>query len=377
MVRRTQSRRGVVILIVLSLLVLFVLLVVTFAIVAGQYRRAAQAVGRREWLGEDPQKTADRVMYALVREPELSHTGSAFRGHALLTDVYGIPVNRLTIGRRGSQDDERSSVRQRHPVGWRTDRAVRFYSHRYYRYRLARDNQRFVERLLQRQRADVPRWPFAGQQHARRRLCRIRQPGRTEVRIMNPNNDGTAIQVPAVGNTFLLNGKPFVGTGFGFDSSATAGSPRLTDEALKPNRIGQAVYYPSNPTRTDTLVHFVNGGPNESYDAADYQNMIMAAVAYDPTRSSMRVLPSFHREELISYWRNLRPVRLRGTESWGTLDNPSNVPADWSCSGNPSYRQFRRKIVFRPMPWDHPNFTGSNRGIRRLDRVPRNKSTTL
>ena len=70
MIRKPKPRRGVVILVVLSLLVLFVLLVVTFSIVAGQYRRAAQAHARKEWLGEDPQKIADRVMYALLREPD-------------------------------------------------------------------------------------------------------------------------------------------------------------------------------------------------------------------------------------------------------------------------------------------------------------------
>ncbi len=113
MVRRPQPRRGVVILIVLSLLVLFVLLVVTFAIVAGQYRRAAQAVGRREWLGEDPQKTADRVMYALVREPDLNQTGSPFRGHAL-ADGRLWP---LLQGQR---------VRQCHLTGGRPDREFNF-----------------------------------------------------------------------------------------------------------------------------------------------------------------------------------------------------------------------------------------------------------
>lgn len=358
MVRRTQSRRGVVILIVLSLLVLFVLLVVTFAIVAGQYRRAAQAVGRREWLGEDPQKTADRVMYTLVREPGLDHTGSPFRGHALLTDVYGIPVNRPATGDvvpktmkgrvwanvtplAGGQIVQFDFVHlDTSSTGWpvtTNDSLSGFYDG---------SVLTFLDGPLQGNSARVVAYAEQSTDVYR-------------VRIVNPNNDGTAVQVPAVNNTFLLNGKPFVGTGFGYDSTAASGSPRLTDEALKPNRIGQPIYYPSTPARTDTLIHFVNGGPNESYDAADYQNMILGAVAYDSSISNTRVLPSFHRPELISYWRNLTSSPS-ATESWGTLDNPSVVPADWTSSANPSHRQFRRKLVFRPMPWDHPNFTGSN-----------------
>ena len=358
MVYRPQDRRGVVILIVLSLLVLFVLLVVTFAIVAGQYRRAAQAVGRREWLGEDPQKTADRVMYTLVREPGLDHTGSPFRGHALLTDVYGIPVNRPATGDvvpktmkgrvsanvtplAGGQIVQFDFVHlDTSSTGWpvtTNDSLSGFYDG---------SVLTFLDGPLQGNSARVV--AYAEQ-----------STGVYRVRIVNPNNDGTAVQVPAVNNTFLLNGKPFVGTGFGYDSTAASGSPRLTDEALKPNRIGQPIYYPSTPARTDTLIHFVNGGPNESYDAADYQNMILGVVAYDSSISNTRVLPSFHRPELISYWRNLTSSPS-ATESWGTLDNPSVVPADWTSSANPSHRQFRRKLVFRPMPWDHPNFTGSN-----------------
>ncbi len=89
--------------------------------------------------------------------------------------------------------------------------------------------------------------------------------------------------LPQNGDTFVLNGKPFVGTGFGYDPAAVPGPrgcppksiPKL--EALMPNRTGR------QSRRLCSTV--LAGGANESYDAADYQNMILAAVAYDPLDS--------------------------------------------------------------------------------------------
>jgi hypothetical protein len=87
MVRRNKRRRGVVILVVLSLLVLFTLLVVTYAIVSGQYRRAAEAFARQELLGVQPQKDLDRAFYQILRDtPQRT---SAVRYHSLLRDYYG------------------------------------------------------------------------------------------------------------------------------------------------------------------------------------------------------------------------------------------------------------------------------------------------
>lgn len=320
MIRHPQSRRGVVILIVLSLLVLFVLLVVTFAIVAGQYRRAALAVGRQEWLGEDPQKTADRVMYALLREPDVNQLGSPFRGHALLTDVYGKSMRGQVSGNAtplaGGQ-----IVQFNFTPSWTprdSDQLNGFYNG---------SVLTFVDGPLQKVSARVVAYAYTS--------------GATPVytlRIMDPENDGTSILLPQNGNTFVLNGKPFVGTGFGYVSNAV-GSPRLSAEALKPNRVGDDLA---------TLLSWVAGGANESYDAADYQNLILAAV------TPGGVLPSFHRPDLISYWGNTRDA-----SSWGTVTDPTKVPADWP-SLSIANRDFRRKLIFRPMPWDHPNFTGSN-----------------
>ena len=60
---RVMFRYFVVLLVVLSLLVLFVLVAVTYAVVAGHFKRAALAASRSEIWGDDPFKYTDRAAY--------------------------------------------------------------------------------------------------------------------------------------------------------------------------------------------------------------------------------------------------------------------------------------------------------------------------
>jgi len=350
MIRKPQSRRGVVILVVLSLLVLFVLLVVTYAIIAGQYRRAAQAYARKEWLGEDPQKIVDRVMYALVREPQVNQTNSPLRGHSLLGDVYGdslqgavsVAPTSLAGGQILEFSDSSlmsSSPKFRNLSGFYNGSVLTFSSG-----------------ALQGTSTRVVGYRYSQQPN----------PNPTNhvytFRIMPPAVSGPTPLLPSVGDTFVLNGKPFVGTGFGYDSTAGSGTPRLTEEALKPNRVGQVFYDSSNPSNPNTVKFFVNGGANESYDAPDYQNMIMAAV------TTNGVLPSFHRPELIRYWIE-RDSGNSDPNGWNKLDtkytgrpaiSPADTPQNVYTALTSNNITLRRRIVFRPMPWEHPDFTGSN-----------------
>jgi hypothetical protein len=336
MIRKPQSRRGVVILVVLSLLVLFVLLVVTYAIIAGQYRRAAQSYARKEWLGEDPQKIADRVMYALVREPDVNQTWSSLRGHSLLRDVYGGSVVGTVSGATTFLpivSTPGGQILQFAFTSSTTPKALKgFYNGSVLTFVKTSANSRQLQGVSTR---------IVGYDHSA-------SPATYTLRIMNPMHDGIDPSIqPQVNDEFVINFKPFVGTGFGYVGT-TAGSPRLSVEALKPNRAGDNLA---------TFTSFVTGGANESYDAPDYQNMIMAAV------TANGVLPSFHRPELITHW------IARDPSSWNTLGSPgapaSTVPAITPTSNvyaglSQANRDFRRKLIFRPMPWDHPDFTGSN-----------------
>ncbi|MFM8250417.1 MAG: hypothetical protein ACKOBW_02340, partial [Planctomycetota bacterium] len=82
---RLEDRRGVVLLIVISLLMLFSLVAVTFAIVAGQFKHAAVASAKVELVGDPPKKDLDTIMYSLLRD---TTSRTSIQGHSLLKDLY-------------------------------------------------------------------------------------------------------------------------------------------------------------------------------------------------------------------------------------------------------------------------------------------------
>ena len=84
---RRNQKRGVVLLIVLSLLVLFILVGVTFVVVAGHYRRGAESVARYGRAGDDPRKLFEIAAKQLIRGT--TNERSALLGQSLLRDFYG------------------------------------------------------------------------------------------------------------------------------------------------------------------------------------------------------------------------------------------------------------------------------------------------
>ena len=85
--QRRPARRGVLLLIVLSLLVLFVLIGVTFVVVAGQYTRAAKAYAKHEQKGDRPQQELDDALMMLLRGS--TDVNNPLYSHSLLEDLYG------------------------------------------------------------------------------------------------------------------------------------------------------------------------------------------------------------------------------------------------------------------------------------------------
>ncbi len=106
-------------------------------------------------------------------------------------------------------------------------------------------------------------------------------------------------QVPPAGATFLINGVPFSGTGFGYNVATgnlnmtttitTAAGPLTCPLALLPNDTTQN----RNPP----------GGANTDYTAPDFQHMVLAAqVPTTATPPVIQTLPSMHRPALCRYW---------------------------------------------------------------------------
>jgi hypothetical protein len=280
---------------------------------------------------------------------------------------------------------------------------------------------------------------------------------RVGFRVMTfPRADGQSLTIDTSNNnltdlanaTFIVNGRPFNGTGVGYDALAGVAEPRLTaveatpyyvnpddylgtEIALTPNSrfvdlslvihgaptipiaIPSGEPYILNdmrvPPPTVGYPNFVGpGGADESYDAADFQNMFLALQTVSPramgrvvtdagifeatdpntTGNFLRLdiedlpMPSFHRPDLVNYWFH----RLLNASWFTTETNDVNERArivmqpygpdgirdtvddpDAALEILDQIVAFRRKIMLRPLREDHPNFDGSNPMSRPVD----------
>lgn len=378
MLRKSNARRGVVILVVLSLLVLFVLLVVTFAIVAGQYRRTAQAYARKELLGLEPQKDLDRAFYELVRDT--TFRSSSLRFHSLLRDYYGgdgfrgvlrsgtdlnsvnttdppnPPASTNAYGYSGQQlmdlvvnldpangvvvvstdGVDLTATHQTTPGYYGGLREIPGYYNGCVLTILSGKAKGVSTRIVGydfvSSTSGSPKYPY--------------------FRVVAPRTDSGQVIAPTDlgGAAFLVNGRPFSGTGFGLEDTSTT-NHKLTASDVQtgqpaslvpnygplpviPQRVdrGGGVYGAPLATHVPNDVKVVlNGDADEGYDTADYQNMFLAMMKPDGST----IIPSFHRPELISYWQ-----------------------ANYSGSGTYATDfDFQRRVSLRPIEL---NFDGSN-----------------
>ena len=211
--------------------------------------------------------------------------------------------------------------------------------------------------------------------------------------------DGIA---PNSGDHFLVNRRPFAGTGFGFRPLAFQQNlsnityTRLLDAmdpgtiAFFPNFNPSNVYSSNNqpiynkgaglqyallpnprrgvfsPLNSGTpLTAYLDpagpGGANEDYDPPDFQNMLLAMRVWSSQSGTLVTpLPSLHRPDLIQYWNNRwKNQPLSASSQYLIAPVPGTVtPAPTtfdaiSSSGNPtnfaSARNLLRKIVLRPL----------------------------
>ncbi len=85
--RRTPRRRGILLLVVLSLLVLFAMIAVTFMLLAGNYRKVSLAASKAELVGDDPRREIDDAFGQLIRGT--LNPNSSLLDQDLLGDLHG------------------------------------------------------------------------------------------------------------------------------------------------------------------------------------------------------------------------------------------------------------------------------------------------
>ncbi|MFP6649002.1 MAG: hypothetical protein VB817_06060, partial [Pirellulaceae bacterium] len=261
MVRRKKENSGVVLLVVVSLLALFVLIGVTYVLVASQYRRAATMDARTKFLHIDPQMHLDRAMYQLVRDTY--NTGSVLQGHGLLRDMYGAEIEGGIVSqfRYLPGTTQQSQVLEVQCILYR---------------QADMDGDGIFESPLDR---PFPRDYFNGrvfsflEGNPKNTSSRVIDyiplnlvPGSMNVdangnpmpcnptqvhgifRLLLPESEWSISPAPTAGGRFIVNGRPFNGIGFGYQ-----GTRYLSDEALYPNRV----------LRPAGFLNYVSGGADE------------------------------------------------------------------------------------------------------------------
>jgi hypothetical protein len=139
----------------------------------------------------------------------------------------------------------------------------------------------------------------------------------------------------ATGGTwrFIINSPAFSGTGEGVNSSAAPGTAILSAKADNPAEVEvpdlPRVFLPNLPTYGDSVKM------NPDYPAPDHLTWFLAWYDIDGTTGRIsNIIPSFHRPQIIRYLHSL-----------GVDETTPNA---------------LRAATLRPLPTDHPNFTGSN-----------------
>ncbi len=87
---RSEERRGVLLLVILSLLILFVMIAVTYVLVAAKHLQTSKNYARVATTGDTPQHLLDGAMGQVLRGSQNLY--SVIYPHSLLEDFYGGPA---------------------------------------------------------------------------------------------------------------------------------------------------------------------------------------------------------------------------------------------------------------------------------------------
>lgn len=399
--RHTRSRRGALLLVVLSVLVLFALIGITYVVSASAFKKGADAFKRRDPNHDDPQKEIDAVALQVLRGPRPG-VFSTIQGHDLLGDMYGNqsrrgtitdvdatpgphdgsagnPVIRefmkITVSSSGSNNLQRFTPVQGHYNGC----VMTFLSG----HAKGRSTRIVGYNPLQLNGSSAEFWVDAT--------------SHTKDQSLFPSQGDATTPADQV----LINGRPFSGVGFGYlRANGVAGATPYSEGAslnlttsvrsldgsrtlnnlpvaLLPNH---SLYAVDGILNASPLQRVDAGGADEPYDAPDYQNMALSYSVPTPG-SSKDILPSFHRQDLMAYWferlkTDLSPFGAlsprhqvemfffpygRDFKRETNGDNQNPVPyTDFNLADRDVIVSLKSLVSSRPLREVHPGFTGSN-----------------
>lgn len=334
------QRRGVLLLVVLSLLILFVMIAVTYVVVASRHRAANKAYALKDITGDPPRQQLDAAMMQVLRGSANAH--SPLYPWSLLEHMYG--TNWVSGTATGSQllvNNQILDFKAALPVpSGLTSTPEGYYEGCVLTFNDSRSAAKGISARIVRHYYESN----GTQQH---------------IRVLTPKSNGATFAASDFDNyTFIINGRAFSGTGFGYKSGSVldAKDTNSYEFALMPN---PTAYVASGDYAAGTAFGGTGGG-NMDYDAPDYQHMWMSWTV-DGGGTTQVVLPSFHRPDLINYWLE-RKRRQTNDLNWN-WDNPTTTEnhTDPISGATLTDEQFLlERIMLRPNPIDHPNFSGSN-----------------
>lgn len=361
--RRSQpcARRGALLLIVMALLSLLTLLGLTLVVATSQGRMSAIAAARTNAEADRSDSAMDEVLNQILRGTHDSD--SVLQAHSLLEDKYGPPQ---LYGRVGSPSGPGPADVT--PIAG--GQILQINATASTGFTLAPWNGAYCGQVItmidgeaQGISSRVVGYVYVVGPPAYGIFQVVSFDG-----LLPRSSNGTYL-----GDQFVINGRPFSGTGFGFNlangsvntatSPPTPTSPPLAGPLL--NAIESTSTDTNKPAPTSlpyallpnhaqlqlspagTPPYYIDpagpGGANESYDAVDFQNMLLAMHLYQapnnnvalPNNGVITPIPSLHRPELVA---------------WHAQQNGSALPLN-----------VRRKVILRPEPLDHGNTSYSFR----------------
>ncbi|MDY0170576.1 MAG: hypothetical protein RBS80_28810 [Thermoguttaceae bacterium] len=292
---RHNTRRGVLLLVILALLAMFGMVAVTFVVVASQARIAAEAHQRLDEVTDPPDKLLNSALLQVLRGS--NNPASAIGPHSLLEDVYGNDWVGSAIS-SASQYAGGAMIELGVPLPIAT-----------------------VQPRIGGVLTVIPPADASMVGRSARIVDAVDDGGGGSLLRLLPF-DGVSV-IDAVSNlgsaAVVISGAPFSGIGF-------------TDYALEPG----------NPENRAPGVM-----ANEDYDAPDYQNMILGAqlvdeygnLLTDASGNVIGIIPSLHRPELVGFHGGIDPAWvLRPQHSTFTGSNPAfdaiNGPWDVDNDGD-------------------------------------------
>jgi len=397
-----KRRQGIVLILVVSLLALFILLGISFALVAAAHYSAAKVDREIQRVGDMPETEVDLVLQQIICD-SLVHR-SSLQGHSLLADLYGgdgIGDGITMVGQVATAptnydtQPSNNNVKQGQILTFtaagnsiyqtRSNNAPHYFAGRVMTFTggIAANHS---TRIIDSQPATNNRHTFAIEAIESKTVDYA---------------TGLPFLVPRINDPFIINGAPFNGAGAGYDDvSRTVGAVLANMQAATNNTINgndlvsllphlngydgnNCRIYMSDGTTTTSYPplpqFFYRGGPDESWDAVDIQNMFLAMV---PPRAAevyasgggLPIIPSYHRPELVNYWllnylqqlvQSVNGVQQQFqviAQPYGPDGVRGSGDENTSVSADDLDRIYNitRGCIFRPMPWDHPGFTGSN-----------------